>query len=80
MEQAVAPLAPWNEPAAHCSHDPMLALGATLPGVQLTGAVAPVGQKDPGGHASHSMVLFSPLAWPKRPSGHAKGSDVPFPQ
>ena len=57
MEQAVAPLAPWNEPAAHCSQDPMLALGATLPGAQPTGSVAPVGQKDPWGHTLHAVGL-----------------------
>ena len=58
----------------------MLAFGAKLPGAQLTGAVAPVGQKDPGGHALHAVGLVSPPAWPKLPSGHGKGSDVPASQ
>ena len=35
------PYSSWNEPAAHLTHAPMLALGAIVPGLQAVGSLLP---------------------------------------
>ena len=52
---ACLPSSVWYVPASHLVHAPMLATGATVPGLHLVGSVLPVGEKLPLSDGVHSL-------------------------
>ena len=78
--QRLLPGALWYLPSAHAVHSVLLALGAWLPGLHGTGAVAPAKLKKPTGLTSHSAALLRLVAVEKRPPGHGSGADAPAAQ
>ena len=51
-----------------------------MPGLHGVGAVAPVEQNAPGGHAVHSSLLPRPKALLKEPARHGSGALAPTSQ
>ena len=57
LKHAVWPLPPWNLPASHLSHSPMLVLGCTVPGLHSVATSEPVEQNEPAGQPMQSSSL-----------------------
>ena len=80
------PSSGWYVPAAHRLHTPMLALGATVPGLHGVMTYAPVEQKWPAGHGRQSAALViemlsrASVAFSYRPAGHGSPADAPSAQ
>eukprot|EP00964_Phaeocystis_antarctica_P007885 scaffold4244_cov69-Phaeocystis_antarctica.AAC.3 len=72
-----SPSLPWKLPAAHLSHAPMLAWGATVPGLHGAWSVLPNGEKWPLSVGVHSPGLVRLVAFEYVPSSHGSGALAP---
>ena len=77
---AVAPLAPWNEPAAHAAHTLCPPLAAIVPGSHGVWLVAPVAHAEPAGHAVQSACDVAPTASRYEPAAHKSATLAPSAQ
>ena len=53
---AVAPLSPWNSPAAHLVHVSCRGLGLNVPGEHDVGSAEPTAHAVPAGHSMQSLM------------------------
>ena len=70
----------WKVPASHLRHEPMLALGATVPGLQGVCSVLPVGAKWPLSVSVHSLRLVRLTESEYEPGKHGSATEVPLGQ
>ena len=70
----------WNVPASHASHMPMLAIGATVPGLQGVCTVLPVDAKWPTSVGVQLAASLSDVALEYVPSLHGSAAAAPSAQ
>ena len=70
----------WKVPASHLRHAPMLALGATVPGLHGVCCVLPVGAKWPAAVGVQSPALVRLVEVECEPAAHGSAAAAPAAQ
>ena len=71
------PSLPWKVPALHLTHEPMLASGATVPGLHGACSVLPVGAKWPASVSVHALRFVRLVDREYEPGKHGRATEVP---